>query len=166
LRPTLDRQVHRTHPILEPPETELRNRTPETRISENRELAIDMQPERAFTVGIELMESTHKMRAALDENLPGGTKAWTRGLAAASLITGAVLLASGRRKAGMIVTVAGTIAALLEDSDALRQGWEQLPAYIKQGQHMLERCESFVEELSIQGERIRKMINAQQRQHS
>jgi hypothetical protein len=62
--------------------------------------------------------------------------------------------------------VAGTIAALLEDSDALRHGWEQLPGYIKQGHHMLERCESFVEELSVQGDRIRKMINAQQRQHS
>jgi hypothetical protein len=156
IRRTLDR------PCIE----RIQSSDPENRTPENRELAIHTQPERAYTVAIELMESTHKMKAALDENLPGGTKAWTRGLAAASLITGAVLLASGRRKAGLVVTVAGTIAALLEDSDALRHGWEQLPGYIKQGHHMLERCESFVEELSVQGDRIRKMINAQQRQHS
>ena len=115
---------------------------------------------------MELMETSQKVKTALDDNLPGGTKAWTRGLAAGSLITGAVLLASGRRKAGLVVTVAGTIAALLEDSDSLRHGWEQLPSYIKQGQQMLQRFESFVEELSVQGDRIRKMINAQQSRHS
>lgn len=113
-------------------------------------------------MAMELMETSQKVKAALDENLPGGTKNWTRGLAAGSLITGAVLLASGRRRAGLVVTVAGTVAALLEDSEGLRRGWEQLPGYIKQGQQMLEKFESFVEELSMQGDRIRKMINAQQ----
>ncbi len=115
---------------------------------------------------MELMETSKKVKTTLDDNLPGGTKAWSRGLAAGSLITGAVLLASGRRKAGLVVTIAGTIAALLEDSEALRRGWEQLPSYMQQGQQMLEHFQGFVEELSAQGERIRKMINAQQSQHS
>ena len=88
-------------------------------------------------------------------------KNWTRGLAAGSLITGAVLLASGKRKAGFTVTAVGAVVALLEDVDNLREIWDQLPTYLQNGQQMLGRVESFVTELAQQGERISKLINQQ-----
>ena len=46
----------------------------------------------------ELNKMAARLRDSLDDNLPGGASAWTRGLAAGSLLTGAVLLATGRRK--------------------------------------------------------------------
>jgi hypothetical protein len=112
-------------------------------------------------VAIELTETSKRLRATLDDNLPGGTRNWTRGLAAGALITGAVLLASGRRKSGLLATGAGAIVALLEDSEAVREVWEALPAYLKTGQEMLGRFETFIGELAAQGDKIRKMINAQ-----
>jgi hypothetical protein len=112
-------------------------------------------------VAIELTETSKRLKATLDDNLPGGTKNWTRGLAAGALITGAVLLATGRRKSGLFATGAGAIVALLEDSDAVREIWETLPTYLKTGQEMLGRFEAFIGELGAQGDKIRKMINAQ-----
>ncbi len=69
----------------------------------------------------EMAKMAERLRDSLDDNLPGGAKAWTRGLAAGSLLTGAVLLATGRRKSGLAVTVAGSLVAMLEDSDAVRE---------------------------------------------
>lgn len=88
-------------------------------------------------------------------------KNWTRGLAAGSLITGAVLLASGKRKAGFAVAGVGAAVALLEDQQDLRALWEQLPGHLQNGQQMLSRLESFITELAQQGERISKLINQQ-----
>ena len=42
-------------------------------------------------MAIELTEMAGRVRDSLDDNLPGGTRTWTRGLAAGSLLTGAVL---------------------------------------------------------------------------
>ena len=49
----------------------------------------------------------------------GWDKNWVRTVAAGSLVTGAVLLASGKRKAGLAVAAAGTVFALLEDDCVL-----------------------------------------------
>lgn len=101
-----------------------------------------------------------RVQNSLDD-LPGGTSAWTRGLAAGSLLTGAVLLASGRRRAALAVAAAGAIVALLEESDNVRQIWDDLPEYIQTAQEALGRFENFVQDLSEQGERIRKVIREQ-----
>jgi hypothetical protein len=45
----------------------------------------------------------------------GWEKNWVRTVAAGSLLTGAVLLATGKRKSGLVVAAAGTIFALAED---------------------------------------------------
>ena len=81
----------------------------------------------------ELNKMASRLRDSLDDNLPGGASAWTRGLAAGSLLTGAVLLATGRRKSGLAVTVAGSLIAMLEESDEIRELWDNLPDYIQHG---------------------------------
>jgi hypothetical protein len=111
----------------------------------------------------ELADMAERFRDSLDDNLPGGAKAWTRGLAAGSLLTGAVLLATGRRKSGLAVTAAGSLFALLEDSDAVRDFWDDLPKYIHTAQEALGRFEHFVEDLAEQGDRIRRVIREQAR---
>ncbi len=108
---------------------------------------------------MELAQINDKVKSV--EQSLGVDRNWTRGLAAGSLITGAVLLASGKRKAGFAVTAVGAVVALLEDVDNLREIWDQLPGYLQNGQQMLGRVESFVTELAQQGERITKLINQQ-----
>jgi hypothetical protein len=112
-------------------------------------------------MAIEMTEMAGRLRDSLDDNLPGGTAAWTRGLAAGSLLTGAVLLATGRRKAALAVTAAGTLVALLEESDNVRELWENLPDYIQTAQKALGRFEGFVQDLAEQGDRIRRVIRDQ-----
>ncbi len=110
-----------------------------------------------------LTEIVENVKDAMDENLPGGSRAWTRGLAAGSLLTGAVLLATGRRRAGLAVTVAGTVIALLEESDGVREVWENLPDYIQKAQQALGRFEVFVQDLAEQGDKIRRVVREQTR---
>jgi hypothetical protein len=111
----------------------------------------------------ELNKMAGRLRDSLDDNLPGGTTAWTRGLAAGSLLTGAVLLATGRRRAALAVTAAGSLVALLEESDSVRDLWESLPDYIQTAQQALGRFEGFVQDLAEQGDRIRRVIREQAR---
>jgi hypothetical protein len=124
----------------------------------NTEAAV---PEGNGSMAIELSEVAGRVRDSLDENLPGGAAAWTRGLAAGSLLTGAVLLATGRRRAGLAVTVAGSLIALLEESDNVREIWEKLPDYIQTAQEALGRFEQFTQDLAEQGEKIRRVIREQ-----
>jgi hypothetical protein len=111
----------------------------------------------------ELNKMAGRLRDTLDDNLPGGTGAWTRGLAAGSLLTGAVLLATGRRKTGLAVTAIGSVIALLEESDGVRELWDNLPDYIHTAQEALGRFEGFVQDLAEQGDRIRHVIREQAR---
>jgi hypothetical protein len=111
----------------------------------------------------EISKMADRLRDSLDDTLPGGTSAWTRGLAAGSLLTGAVLLAMGRRRAGLTVTAAGSLLALLEESNAVRELWENLPDYIQTAQEALGRFEGFVQDLAEQGDRIRRVIREQAR---
>ena len=112
-------------------------------------------------MAIELTEVAGNVKNRLEENLPGGTRTWTRGLAAGSLLTGAVLLATGRRRAGLAVTAVGTVVALLEESNNVREIWDKLPTYIQTAHEALGRFEVFVQDLAEQGDKIRRVIRDQ-----
>jgi hypothetical protein len=105
--------------------------------------------------------------SAIPEQLKSRLKAataepnWARILSAGALITGAVLLATGKRKAGIALTAVGATAALLEDTEGTKEIWNSIPGYIEQGQQVLTRIERFVEDIAEQGERVRKMVNQQ-----
>ena len=86
------------------------------------------------------------------------TKTWVRTVAAGSLVTGAVLLATGNRKAGLAVAAAGTAFALAEDPAGVKKVWNSLPEYLENGHSLLERFEKFVGELTTQGEKLRSVV--------
>jgi hypothetical protein len=88
----------------------------------------------------------------------GWNKNWVRTVAAGSMVTGAILLASGKRKAGLTVAAAGTIFALIEDPEGVKAVWNNIPDYLDSGHSLLARFEKFVGELSSQGEKLRVMV--------
>jgi hypothetical protein len=88
----------------------------------------------------------------------GWNKNWVRTVAAGSLVTGAILLASGKRKAGLTVAAAGTIFALIEDPEGVKKVWNNIPDYLESGHGLLARFEKFVGELTVQGERLRSVV--------
>ena len=88
----------------------------------------------------------------------GVDKNWVRTVAAGSLVTGAILLATGKRKAGLVVAAAGTIFALVEDPEGVKKVWNNIPDYLDSGHTLLGRFEKFVGELTIQGEKLRTVF--------
>lgn len=83
---------------------------------------------------------------------------WTRAVAAGSLVAGAVLLVTGRRKSALAVAAAGAAVALLENPEIVRDAWDAMPRLVRTSQDFLGRIEDFVDELNKQGIRLRKVV--------
>ncbi len=91
-------------------------------------------------------------------------KNWVRTVAAGALVTGAVLLATGKRKAGLAVAAAGTVFALVEDPEGVKKVWNNIPDYLDSGHSLLARFEKFVGEVTAQGDKLRSVVEKAMRQ--
>ncbi len=98
------------------------------------------------------MKIASKIESSLSE-IP-----WTRTVAAGSLVVGAILLITGRRKSALAVSAAGAAVALLENPEIVREAWNAMPRAIRSGQDFLVRIEDFVEELNKQSQNFRKVL--------
>jgi hypothetical protein len=104
-------------------------------------------------------EATHRLKREGSRLFDQGREMnWVRTVAAGSMVTGAVLLASGRRKAGLAVAAAGTIFALVEDPEGVKKAWNNIPTYLDSGHDLLTRFEKFVGELTTQGDKFRAVM--------
>ncbi len=83
---------------------------------------------------------------------------WTRAVAATSLIAGAYLLVTGRRKSALALAAGGAAVALLEKPEVLRDLWKGMPGYINSAKDMLVRVEEFVEDVAAKGDKLRKTL--------
>src|ERR1700735_2783124 len=97
----------------------------------------------------------------LDQDLD---KNWVRTVAAGTLVTGAILLATGKRKAGLAIAAAGTVFALVEDPEGVKKVGNNIPDYLDNGHDMLSRFEKFIGELTSQGEKLRSVVEKVVRQ--
>lgn len=100
-----------------------------------------------------LAKLSHEIQDRLPGKMPEFT--WQRAVAAGSLVAGACLFLSGRRKAALCVAAAGAAIGLLEHPEAARELWEALPQYLRKGQDVLVRVEDFVNEVAKQGSKLR-----------
>lgn len=83
---------------------------------------------------------------------------YTRTVAAGALITSAVLLFAGKRKAALATAAAGTTLALLSEPGIARDVWEGIPGYIKNAQHFLGKLEDIVEDIGEQAKRAKNLV--------
>lgn len=83
---------------------------------------------------------------------------YSRTVAAGTLITSAILLVSGKRKAALAAAAAGTTLALISEPGAAREVWEKIPTYVKSAQHMLDRVENLLADATEQGKRAKKLF--------
>ncbi len=83
---------------------------------------------------------------------------WTHFVAAGTLLAGGVLIATGRRRAGVAVAAAGTALALFEEQEAVKAWWKKLPGYLNDAQHFLDKIEEYLQEASVQGQRIQSIL--------
>jgi hypothetical protein len=115
-------------------------------------------------VASSVQDAAESLKYQAGRVLDGSDKNWVRTVAAGTLVTGAVLLATGKRKAGLAVAAAGTVFALLEDPEGVKKTWNSLPDYLESGHSLLGRFEKFVGELTAQGEKLRSVVEKAVRQ--
>jgi hypothetical protein len=67
-------------------------------------------------------------------------------------------MVTGHRRAGTAMAAAGTALALIEEREAVKTWWEKLPGYLNEAQHLLDKIEDYLNEASIQGQRIQSIL--------
>ena len=83
---------------------------------------------------------------------------WTHYLAAGAVVAGGALLIAGHKKAGVAVAAAGTALALLEEPAVIESWWKALPGYLAQAQTFLDEVDHYLQEASVQGQRIQSVL--------
>jgi hypothetical protein len=83
---------------------------------------------------------------------------WVKVAACGSLITGSLLLLSGKKRAGVVMAASGTVLALLDHEETLRNLWEAAPSYVERAQHMLGQVQDVVENIAEKGESLRRVL--------
>lgn len=83
---------------------------------------------------------------------------WLRAVAAGSLVSGAVLLLTGRRKAALTVSGLGAAVILAEDPEGIKELWHNVPDYLQDGHELLGRLEGVLDGISEQSSRVRQLV--------
>lgn len=84
---------------------------------------------------------------------------WMRISVGGTLLTGSLLLLTGKRKAGLVVTAAGTAMAMLDQKELVSEWWNALPAYIDRAQRMLEQVSTTVDDLTDKRDKIMALFD-------
>ena len=99
-------------------------------------------------------------RTARVTQMPRSTNVnWVEVAACGSLIAGGLLLLSGRKRAGLVMAASGTVLAMLEHEESLRDWWDALPGYIDRAQYMFEQVQDVVDNVTEKGESLRRVLS-------
>jgi hypothetical protein len=79
---------------------------------------------------------------------------WMRIGVGASLLTGSLLLLTGKRKAGLLVTALGTALAMLDNKEIVADWWEALPNHLQKAQRMLDQTQQTVDDLTDKRDKV------------
>jgi len=83
---------------------------------------------------------------------------WVRMAAAATLAASGALLVAGKRRAGLLTAVTGAALAMIDQREAVSKWWSALPGHLEEIEGVLSRAQAAVEDLSVQGEKLRRVL--------
>jgi hypothetical protein len=95
---------------------------------------------------------------AAPHNPENDSTQWVRIAAACTLAASGALLATGKRRAGLVTAVAGLALTAVDQKETVKACWEALPGYLDQVQGILNRAQTVVEDLSEQGQKLRQVL--------
>lgn len=84
---------------------------------------------------------------------------WLRIGAGSTLLAGALLLLAGKRRAGLVATVAGAALTLLDQKETVQECWEALPGYLDKTQHMLEEAQSTIDDIAAKRDKLKALLS-------
>ena len=84
----------------------------------------------------------------------GSNPDWMRIGVGASLLTGSLLLLTGKRKAGLLLTAAGTALAMLDNREVVAEWWQALPQHLDKAQQILNQTQQTIDDLTAKRDKI------------
>jgi hypothetical protein len=83
---------------------------------------------------------------------------WVGLVAAGTLAASGALFVAGKRRAGLATALTGAALAMIDQHEVVGKWWSALPVYLGAMQSVLGRAQAAVEDLSVQGERLHKVL--------
>lgn len=79
---------------------------------------------------------------------------WMRIGVGSTLLTGSLLLLTGKRRLGLVLTAAGTAMAMLDNKELVTEWWNALPGYLDTAQRMLDQVQETVDDVSAKRDKV------------
>ena len=83
---------------------------------------------------------------------------WLRIGAGTTLLAGALLLLSGKRRAGLLATAAGAVLTVLDQKETVQVWWDALPGYLDKTQHMLDEAQHTIDDIAAKRDRLKSFL--------
>ncbi len=84
---------------------------------------------------------------------------WVGVAVGGTFLAGALLLLTGKKKAGLAVTAGAMVLTALDQKETMREWWYALPKYLDDAQRLLDQAQSTVEDLAAKRDKFRAMFN-------
>ena len=84
---------------------------------------------------------------------------WVGMAAGGTFLAGGLLLLSGKKKAGLLMTAAAMAVTLVDQKETVREWWNTLPGYLDDAQRLLEQASRTIDDLAAKRDKLRSMFN-------
>ncbi len=84
---------------------------------------------------------------------------WVGIAVGSTFLGGALLLLSGKKKAGLAVAAGAMALTLLDQQETIREWWNTLPKYLDDAQRLLDQAQATIEDLAAKRDKLRSMFN-------
>jgi hypothetical protein len=108
-------------------------------------------------VVVPLSKGENDLDSAPPDDGTNSTK-WIRIAAAGTLAASGVLLLTGRRRAGLVAAVTGTVFAMVDQQETMCAWWDMLPGFLGDLQDLLSRGQTAIEDLSSESQKLRRAL--------
>jgi hypothetical protein len=76
-----------------------------------------------------------------------------------TFLVGSLLLLSGKKRAGLVVTSAASALSLLDQQETIREWWNALPHHLGHAQRVLDQVQGTIDDLAAKREKLRTVFN-------
>jgi hypothetical protein len=84
---------------------------------------------------------------------------WMRIGVGSTLLAGSLLLLTGKRRLGLVVTAAGTALAMLEHKEVVREWWDALPEYLDKAQSLLDQAQETIDDVTAKRDKVMSLFS-------
>ena len=88
-----------------------------------------------------------------------GLPDWLGTAVGGTFLVGGLLLLSGKKKAGLVVTAGAMALTLVDQKDTVREWWGTLPRYLDDAQRLLDQASTTIDDLAAKRDKLRSMFN-------